>query len=109
MAIEKLLEVNPPSGRVLGQGLLEAPILKQQWRWNREEIAKKGSDLEGFGKMCKYRLNGSLGVSLGVQAATWRGPPWSPGGPLWLPFGALEGSFALIFYWIFLEFLEHFK
>src|SRR3954468_20373406 len=41
MAMEKLPEVNPPSGRVSGQGLLAAPILKRRWRWNKEGIAKR--------------------------------------------------------------------
>ena len=58
MVVEKLPEINPPSGRVSGQGLLAAPILESQWRQKREEIAKKGSILEGFGKRCKYRPKG---------------------------------------------------
>ena len=48
MVVEKLPEVNPPSGRVPGQGLLAAPILKRRQRQNRGEIAKKGYVLEGF-------------------------------------------------------------
>ena len=43
MAMEGLLEVVPPSDRVLGQRLLAAPILKQWWRRYREEIGKKTS------------------------------------------------------------------
>ena len=42
MVVEKLPEVNPPSGRVPGQGLLAAPILKRRRQQNREGIAKKG-------------------------------------------------------------------
>src|SRR3954471_24138925 len=70
MVLEKLPEVNPPSGRVLGQGLLAAPILEARRRRNRGEIAKKGSVLERFGMRGKYRRK-------------WvaRGGPWSPGGP----------------------------
>ena len=37
---------------------------------NRGEIKKKGSVLKGFGTRGKYRPKGSLGVALGVQAAS---------------------------------------
>src|SRR3954469_15619418 len=73
MAMEKLPEMNPPSDRVPGQGLLAAPILKRRRQQNREEITKKGSVLEGFGSRCKYRPKGA------------RGGPGSPGGPLARP------------------------
>ena len=42
MVVEKLPEVVPPSGRVLGRGLLVLPILEARRRRNRGEIAKKG-------------------------------------------------------------------
>src|SRR3954465_2377782 len=70
MVVEKLPEVNPPSGRVPGQGLLATPILEARRRRNRGEIAKKGSVLEGFGRRGKYRRRGAA-----------RGGPGSPGGP----------------------------
>src|ERR1041385_515587 len=70
MVVDKLPKVNPPSSMVLGQGLLAAPILEAQRRWNREEITKKGYVLEGFGTRGKYRRRGPA-----------RGPPGSPGGP----------------------------
>ena len=51
----------PPSSRVPGQGLLEAPILKRRRRRNREDIAKKVSVLEGFRSRVKYRRRGTQG------------------------------------------------
>src|SRR4051812_1375508 len=89
MAIEKLPEMNPPSGRVPGHGLLAAPILKRQWRRNREGIAKKGSFLEGFGTGCKYRpKGGGRGWTRESRSPPRRGPPrarhqgaWGPCGP----------------------------
>src|SRR3954465_4327938 len=61
MEMEGLPEVNPPSGRVPGQHLLAAPILKRRRRRNREEIGKKGSCLEGFRTRAKYRRKGQPG------------------------------------------------
>ena len=58
MVVEKLPEVNPPSDRVPGQGLLVAPILESRRRRNIEEFAKKGSILRVFGERCKYRPKG---------------------------------------------------
>ena len=53
MEMEGLPEVNPPFGRVLGQRLLAAPILKRQRRRNREEIGK-GLPLSGFPRHGEY-------------------------------------------------------
>ena len=93
--VEKLPEVNPPSGRVPGRGLLVTPILESRRLRNIKEFVKKGSVLEGFVKRCKYRTKGGQGVAPGVQEATWRSPPlgrarraprrW--GHPLVPPFG----------------------
>src|SRR4051812_50002526 len=80
MAMEKLQEVNPPSDRVPGQGLLRAPILKRRRR-NREEIAKKGSTLRIFGARCKYRPKGGQGVDQGVQPPPPPPPPPPPAPP----------------------------
>src|ERR1041385_3337330 len=88
MVAEKLPEVNPPSGRVPGRGLLALPILEARWRRNRGDIAKKGSHLGGFGGRCKYRGRGPPWV----HAAPWRAPTsgragrapgawWVPSGP----------------------------
>ena len=74
MAMEKLLEVNPSSGRVPEQGILAAPILKRQRRWNREVFAKKGSVLGVSTPRGKYRRRG-----------TSRGPTRKPGGLLVRP------------------------
>src|ERR1041385_7287189 len=74
MMVEKLPEVNPPSGRVPGRGLLVLPTMEAWRRWNRGKIAKKGSVLEGFGGRCKYRRRGAARGPPGVQAAPWRGP-----------------------------------
>src|SRR3954466_10400095 len=71
MAMEKLSEVDPPSGRVPGQGLLAAPILKRRRRRNREEIAKKGSAPRVFGGRGKYGPRGGRG---GVDQEA-RAPP----------------------------------
>src|SRR4051812_30062510 len=69
MVVEKLPDVNPPSGRVPGRGLLVLPILEAWQRRNRGEIAKKGSVLGGLGMREIYRRRGAA-----------RGPPGSPGG-----------------------------
>src|SRR4051794_17672490 len=71
MAMEKLPEANPPFGRVPGQRLLGAPILKRRRR-NRADIRKKGSLFEGFWTRAKYRRKGaSRGPTRGP------GPPWA--------------------------------
>src|SRR3954470_17802111 len=112
----KLLEVNPPSGRVPGRGLLVLPILEARRQRNRGEIGKKGFVFGGFGSRDKYRRRGQPGGPQGVQAAPWRGPTLgrtgrAPGalvGPLWPPLGDFRSLFYADFYWIFPEFFEHF-
>src|SRR4051812_1568074 len=75
MAMEKLPEVNPPSGRVPGHGLLAALILKRRrWR-NREGIAKKSSAMRVFGERCKYRPKGGQGCGPGSPGTPRRGAP----------------------------------
>src|ERR1041385_3888535 len=70
MVVEKLPEVNPPFGRVLGQGLLAAPILEaRRWR-NRGKIAKNGSFLEGFGTRGEYRIRGQPGGHQNMHGAS---------------------------------------
>ena len=68
MMERRLPEVNPPSGRVPGRGLLVLPISEAWRRRNRGESAKKGSVLEGFVPRGKYRRRGAA-----------RGGPRSPG------------------------------
>src|SRR3954471_10421039 len=88
MVERRLPEVNPPSGRVPGRGLLVLPILEAQQRRNRGEIAKKCSVLGGFGTREIYRQRGAARGPPGVQAASWRGPTlgraplasWGPSG-----------------------------
>src|ERR1041385_1627028 len=87
MGVEKLPEVNPPSGRVPVRGLLALPILEARRRRNRGEITKKGSVLEVFGSRGKYRRRGvARGATRGPGAplarphprARWQGA-WAPG------------------------------
>src|SRR3954466_10807728 len=105
MAMDGLPEGVSPSGRVPGQLLQAAPILKRRRR-NREVLAKKGSVLGVSTPRGKYRRRGAS-----------RGPTRQSGGslarprvgprqqPSWLPGGAPlrflmtpEGSVTLIFY-----------
>src|SRR3954466_15322381 len=85
MVEEKLPEVNPPSGRVPGRGLLALPILEARRRRNRGEIAKKGSVFRGFPSWRIYRRRGAA-----------RGPTRGPAGPLARPHprARREGAWA---------------
>ena len=74
MVERRLPEVNPPSGRVPGRGLLVLPILEARRRRNRGEITKKGSVLEGFTSRGINRRKGA-----------GRGGPGAPGAPLARP------------------------
>ena len=103
MVVERLPVVILPSGRVLGRVLLVLPILEARRRRNRDEIAKKGSVLEGFGTRCKYMpkgvARGAKGGPGGLARRPRGGPPplvaWSPGGPplalLW-PHGSFRNA-----------------
>src|SRR3954469_8991803 len=117
MKMEGLREVVPPSGRVPGQLLLAAPILKRRRRQYREEMGKGTSILGVSSARAKYRRRGA-------PRGSTRDPGWSlarpprvapPGrlGPWWVPSFPLlvipEASWTLIFYIIFPEFLGHFK
>src|ERR1043165_4806631 len=74
MEMEGLLEVIPPSGRVPGQRLLAAPILKRQrWRY-REEIGKKTCILGISSTGGIYRRRGQPGGPPGSQAPPRHGP-----------------------------------
>ena len=117
MVVERLPVVILPSGRVPGRVLLVLPILEARRRRNRDEIAKKGSVLEGFGTRCKYMPKGVTRGGKGGPGA----PPARPGGgrvgrppgapvpPLWPYFGRKEASGTLIFYIIFLDFFWQFS
>ena len=112
MAVERLPVVILPSGRVPGRVLLVLPILEARRRRNRDEIAKKGSRLEGFGMCVKYRPKGGIRGDLGGPGAPRRGleggratrAPGALVAPLRLSFGFLEVSGMLIFY-IYFQYL----
>ena len=55
MVVEKLPEVNPPSGRVLGRGFLTLLISGALWRWNDGEIRDSGYDGRVSDWRGKYR------------------------------------------------------
>src|SRR4051812_21966145 len=115
MAMDGLPEGVASPGRVPEQLLQTAPILKRRRR-NRGEIAKKEFILGVSVTGGKYRRRGRPGDPPGSQEASWRGlggaRPWAlPGPRVVAPFAALvfpEASATLIFYLIFLDFLEHF-
>src|SRR4051812_30693554 len=86
MVERRLPEVGPPSGRVPGRGLLVLPISEARRRWNRGEITKKGSVLEGFSSRRIYRRRGQPWATRGPCAPLARPGPrerhqgaWGPG------------------------------
>src|SRR3954465_8601181 len=91
MGVDGLLEVVPPSGRVPGQLLLEAPILKRRRRRYREEMGKRASILGVSSARAKYRRRGEpRGATRDPEGSLARLLPWtrhqgawaSGGGPL---------------------------
>ena len=117
IVVERLPVVILPSGRVPGRVLLALPILEARRRRNRDEIAKNGFRLEGFGTCVKYRPRGGVRVDLGGPGAPRRGqgggragrPRGAPVGPLRPYFGRMEASGTLIFYIFFLDFSGQFS
>src|SRR3954462_14566233 len=116
MAMDGLPEGVPPPGRVPGQLLQAAPILKRRGRRYRGEFAGKRSILMVSTPRAKYRRRGASrgptrqsGGSLARPRVEPRHlPSWLAGGG---PFPLLvipEASVALIFYIFSPEFLEHF-
>src|ERR1043165_4934487 len=101
MAMEGLPEVVPPSGRVPGQLLLAAPILKRRRRRYREDMGKETLILGVSSTRDKYRRRGHRGGPPGIQKGPWRASP--PGRAtrapvpllvaLWSHFG-FSGSFG---------------
>src|SRR6187401_3450948 len=69
MVVEKLPVVILPSGRVPGRVLLVLLILEARRRRNKDEIAKEGSVLEGFGTRVKYMPKGGISGGLGGPGA----------------------------------------
>src|SRR4051812_42463489 len=113
MEMEGLPEVNPPSGRVSGQRLLAAPILKRRRRQNGEEIGK-GAPSRGFPpRGVNIGGRGEPGAHQGPRRPLGATPPLAtpPGrlGPWWVPSGSHliihEASIALIFYIFSPEFI----
>src|SRR3954471_4691726 len=74
MEMEGLLEVIPPSGRVPGQRLLAAPILKQRRRRYREEIGKKTCILGISSAGVIYRQRGVPRKAIRGPSAPRRSP-----------------------------------
>src|ERR1043165_6103458 len=94
MAMDGLSEGVPPSGRVPGQLLLAAPILKRRQRRYREKNGNSSSILGVSSAGTKYRPRGAprgaTGQPGGCPARPRVGPCqepfWSPGGgPPFLP------------------------
>src|SRR4051812_19559441 len=71
MEVDGLPKVVPPSGRVPGQRLLAAPILKRRWRY-KEEIGKRTSILGISSSWGINRRRGKPGGPPGSQAPPWR-------------------------------------
>ena len=116
MAMDGLLEAVPPFGRVPGQLLLAAPILKRRRRRYREENRNSRSILGVSSAGTKYRPKGPPRGPQGSQEGARRGLGWGrtrdPSGALAVALpsflGVSEASGTLILYIIFTDFLEHF-
>src|SRR4051812_32343084 len=116
MAMDGLPEGVPPSGRVPGQLLQAAPILKRQRRRYRGGFAEVRSILVVSTPRAKYRQRGHRGDPPVSQEGPWRCPGWGratcPRG--WLVVALLRsfvvsGSFRCAdFYLIFPDCLERF-
>src|SRR3954464_1559097 len=76
MAMDGLPEGVPPPGRVSGQLLQAAPILKRRRQRYRGEFAEKRSILEVSTPRAKYRWRGCRGDPPGSQEASWHGLGW---------------------------------
>src|SRR4051812_15101457 len=101
MAVEKLAEINPPSGRVSGHVRLAIPILEFRRRRNSGEYHGTECLTRVYETRGKYRHKG--GTNGGpTPSAAW--PPGRGVAPLWLSFGLHEASELLIFYIFFLDF-----
>ena len=95
LVVEKLPEIDPPSGRVSGQGLLAIPISGSRRRRNSGEIRDTGFLRRVSGIGSKYRPKGGTGggpLHPGGQGARPHPRPrqegaWAPwptsGSPLW--------------------------
>src|SRR3954469_24989551 len=87
MAMEDLPEVVSPSGRVPGQLLLAAPILKRRRRRYREEFGNKRSILGVSSAGSKYRPRGAPRGPPDIQEGTRSALPWPRHQGAWAPSG----------------------
>src|SRR3954463_11811407 len=88
MAMDGLSEGVPPSGRVPGQLLQEAPILKRWWRRYREENEKSRSILGVSSLGGKYRRRGAPRGGTGQPGGSLARPRVGPRqGPFYSPCG----------------------
>src|SRR3954462_14454056 len=76
MAMDGLPKGVPPSGRLPGQLLLAAPILKRWWRRYREENGNSRSILGVSSAGTKYRPKGHREGPQGSQEGAWRALGW---------------------------------
>src|ERR1043165_1881779 len=74
--MDGLTEGVPPCGRVAGQLLQAAPILKRRRRRYRGEFARKRSILGVSTPRGKYRRKGHRGDPQGSQEGARHGPRW---------------------------------
>src|SRR4051812_29563140 len=108
MVVDNLPNINPTSGRVLGQGLLAIPISGSRHRWYSGENRDTEFLPRVYRTGAKYRPKEGTRGGPTPRGGSLAWPPSWPPQRGWPPFGPLEPSFALIFY-IFMEFSEHFK
>ena len=88
MAMDGLPKEVPPSGRVSGQLLLAAPILKRRRGRYREEIGNKRSILGVSSVGAKYRPTGApRGATRDLRGYPARPPPWPRHQGAWVPGG----------------------
>src|SRR3954467_7732931 len=88
MEMDGLPEGVPPSGRVPGQLLLAAPILKRQRRQYREGDGNSRSILGFSSAGTKYKPKGAPRGALGQPGGFLEGPRVGPcQGPFWSPCG----------------------
>src|SRR4051812_12910159 len=85
MEVHGLPEVIPPSGRVSGQRLLAATVLKRRRRWYREEIVNKTSILGVSSSGGIYRRKGATRGPLVGQAPLARPAPRARYQGAWAP------------------------
>src|SRR4051812_40885230 len=76
MVVERLSEVNPPSGGVPGRGLLALPIFEARRRQNKEVIRNAGFSSRVSVSRGRNRPKGAPEVGPTSQVPWWRGQGW---------------------------------